>query len=90
MGTVLASVIAPPDSVEPGPTRNLLTALHENNWFVVLPAHDGQATVVSPDGTKTMVVAIDSEAENLDRIETFINGQWLPTAWAAKYVREGL
>jgi hypothetical protein len=89
MGTALSPVAAPPSFVEPGPTRNLLTALHEYGWSVLLPAHDGKATVVSPDGSRSMVIALDLLAEDLDKLETFIDGQWLPTAWAVTYVREG-
>jgi hypothetical protein len=86
--TALAPVIAPPASVEPGPTRDLLAALHENGWLVQLPAFDGWAMMFSPDGSRSVKVSIDTEAENLDRLEAFVNDVWLPTSWAAMYVRE--
>jgi hypothetical protein len=89
MATALAPVIAPPDSVGPGSTRNLLTALHECGWLIVLPAADGQATIQSPDGSRSVKVEIDVTATNLDRLNVYVDGQWLPTPWAAKYVREG-
>lgn len=89
MVTALAPVIAPPASVEPGPTRDLLTALHDGRWLVQLPAFDGWAMLFSPDGSRSLKVAIDPQAENLDRLEAFIDDKWLPTSWAATYVREG-
>jgi hypothetical protein len=90
MATALAApVIAPPDSVGPGPTRDLLTALHEHGWLMQLPAFDGWAILVSPDGSRSMRVEIDRDATDLDRLAAYIDGTWLPTAWAATYVREG-
>lgn len=89
MATALAPVIAPPDSVGPGSTRNLLTALHECGWQIQLPAFDGWAMVFSPDGSRSLQVSIDVTAENLDRLMVYVDGTWLPTPWAATYVREG-
>lgn len=89
MTIALVPVIAPPKGLEPGPTRDLLTALHEHGWMAHLPATAGWAIVSSPDGARSMKVAIDPLASDLDRIEAFIDNRWLPTAWAATYVREG-
>lgn len=75
-------IIPPPASVNPGPTRDLLSALHQHDWYAY-PATAGKTEVVSPDRTRSLTIHLLPTDELLASRE----GQRMPLPWAIRYVR---
>jgi hypothetical protein len=75
----------PRDDVIDVPTRDLLTAMHEEGWYAYPATGEGRMQVVSPDHTRSMIVElVDLETS---RLVAEIQDQTLPLAWATTYVR---
>jgi hypothetical protein len=79
--TAFLAPVGPPNGIAHERSRKLIAALYEHEWYTEEP-HDSEATVVSPDYARVMVVKLDG-----DRLVAYINGERKLLSRAIEYVR---
>lgn len=80
--TAFLAPVGPPEShLKHGPSRKLIAALYEHDWYTEEP-HDSEATVISPDFARVMVVKLDG-----NQLLAFIDGEHKPIGRAIEYVK---